>query len=33
MTKSTFSTDFDGIVLEVEKGIALTIQPSKFGDI
>ena len=32
MTKSTFSTDFDGIVLEVEKGIALTIQPSKFGD-
>lgn len=33
MTKSTFSTDFDGIVLEVEKGVALTIQPSKFGDI
>ena len=33
MTKSTFSTDFDGTVLEVEKGIALTIQPSKFGDI
>lgn len=33
MTKSTFSTDFDGIVLEVEKGIALTIQPSKFGNI
>ena len=33
MTKSTFSTDFDGIVLEVKKGIALTIQPSKFGDI
>lgn len=33
MTKSTFDTDFDGIVLEVEKGVALTIQPSKFGDI
>lgn len=33
MTKSTFSTDFDGIILEVEKGVALTIQPSKFGDI
>lgn len=33
MTKSTFSTDFDGIVLEVEHGVALTIQPSKFGDI
>lgn len=33
MTKSTFDTDFDGIILEVEKGIALTIQPSKFGDI
>lgn len=33
MTKSTFDTDFDGIVLEVEHGVALTIQPSKFGDI
>ena len=33
MTKSTFDTDFDGIVLEVEKGVALTIQPSKLGDI
>lgn len=28
MTKSTFDTDFDGIVLEVEHGVALTIQPS-----
>lgn len=33
MAKSTFDTDFDGIVLEVEHGVALTIQPSKFGDI
>ena len=33
MIKSTFDTDFDGIVLEVEHGVALTIQPSKFGDI
>lgn len=31
--ESTFDTDFDGIVLEVEKGVALTIQPSKFGNI
>lgn len=31
--ESTFNTDFDGILLEVEKGVALTIQPSKFGDI
>ena len=32
-TKSTFNTDFDGIVFEVEQGVALTMQPSKFGDI
>ena len=33
MTKPTFNTDFDGIVFEVEKGVALTMQPSKFGNI
>lgn len=33
MTKLTFDTDFDGIVLEVEHGVALTMQPSKFGNI
>lgn len=31
--RPTFNTDFDGIVFEVEKGVALTMQPSKFGDI
>lgn len=33
MTKPTFNTDFDGIVFEVEQGVALTMQPSKFGNI
>ena len=33
MKKPTFNTDFDGIVFEVEKGVALTMQPSKFGNI
>ena len=33
MTKPTFNTDFDGIVFEVEKGVALTMQPSKLGNI
>ena len=33
MTKPTFNTDFDGIVFEVEKGVALTMQPSKFSNI
>ena len=33
MTKPTFNTDFDGIIFEVEKGVALTMQPSKFGNI
>lgn len=33
MAKSTFNTNFDGIVFEVEKGVALTMQPSKFGNI